>query len=72
MRVRKIINKPVKLDRDGIHLAGGMNVVLNANIETGSHSSATSHQDVPIVQGTEGAEKGRTHTGDPHKEVEHD
>ena len=71
MRVRKIVQKPVNLDRDGIRIVGGLNLVISANDgEGGNTTSASSQQDTRIVQG--GA-KSRTYTGDdPHKEVEHD
>ena len=69
MRIRKIVHKPVKLDREGIHLAGGLDAVINANIGgSGSHSSTTSHQVTRIVQQ---GRKSRPDTGEQKdKEVE--
>ncbi|MEA2684352.1 MAG: hypothetical protein QOK05_2680 [Chloroflexota bacterium] len=69
MRIRKIVHKPVKLDREGIHLAGGIDAVINANIGgSGSQSSTTSHQVTRIVQK---GRRSRTDTGDQQeKEVE--
>ena len=69
MRIRKIIQKPVKLDRDGIHLAGDVDAVISVNINrSGGTSRAVSKRVTRIVQ-KDG--KSRTYTGEePMKEVE--
>ena len=78
MRVRKIVHKAVQVNREGIHLAGGIDAAINANIGgSGSGSSATSRQVRRIDQqgsgrratGGEG-QTGRHETGDQDKEVE--
>ena len=69
MRIRKVIQKPVKLDRDGIHVAGGVDAVINVNINRGGgKSTSVTGQAARIVQ--QGG-KSRKYTGvDPTKEVE--
>jgi hypothetical protein len=69
MRIRKVVHKPVKLNREGINLVGGIDAAINANIQggPGSKSSATSKQVTRIVQG---GGKSRTYTGDDKKEVQ--
>jgi hypothetical protein len=68
MRIRKVIQKPVKLDRDGIHFAGDVDAVINVNVNRGrGTTTSVSRRSVRIVQ------KGgssRTYTGEEPKEVE--
>ena len=69
MRIRKVIRKPVKLDRDGVHLAGDVDAVISVNINRGGGQSTSVSRQVTRVTQTGG--KGRTYTGDTdEKEAE--
>ena len=78
MRIRKVIHKPLNISRDGVNLAGGIDAVINANIQSGnSRSSVVSRQVTRVSQGGSRREafdgQSRKDTGrDGEKEVEHD
>jgi hypothetical protein len=58
MKFRKVINKPFKTEKDGTTVTGGVNAVVNANVnEPGSESHVSSKQRVRVVQ-----RGGRTET----------
>ncbi len=45
MRIRKVINEPIDVERDGVNIAGGVNAVVAANVnEPGSTTSVSSRQ----------------------------
>lgn len=51
MDIRKIINKRLRHEGDGVHLAGDVNAVISANVgEPGSVSKTSSRQRTRIVQ----------------------
>ena len=72
MRVGKFIRKPVRWDRDGVRLVGGLGLTISANFgENGSQVSASNEQVSPVTQ--QGDHRSRTHTGaESQEEVEHD
>ncbi|MEA2447281.1 MAG: hypothetical protein QOK47_918 [Actinomycetota bacterium] len=66
MKFRKVINKPIRGDEDGVSVAGGVNAVVNANVnEPGSESHVSSKQKVRVVQ-----RGGRTETFEVESETD--
>jgi hypothetical protein len=51
VKFRKVINEPIEVDEDGVHIAGGVNAVISANVnEPGTKSHVSSKQKVRVVQ----------------------
>jgi hypothetical protein len=51
MKYRKVINEPIEVDEDGVHIVGGVNAVISANVnEPGGKSHASSKQKIRVVQ----------------------
>ena len=68
MKFRKVINEPIDVDEDGVRVTGGVNAVVNANVnEPGSDSHVSSKQRVRVVQ-----RGGRTETLEVESETEGD
>ena len=66
MKFRKVINEPIKIEEDGTTVAGGVNAVINANVnEPGSKSQVSSKQRVRVVQ-----RGGRTETFEVESETD--
>jgi hypothetical protein len=50
MRFRRVVKKPVTVDQDGVHVAGGVNAVVSANVNESGSTHVSSKQKVRIVQ----------------------
>lgn len=58
MKWRKVINEPIDVERDGVTIAGGVNAVIDANVnEPVPSSHVSSKQKVRVVQ-----RRGKTQT----------
>ena len=51
MRVHKVIHHPIRVDRDGISIAGQVDAVIAANVGTGGTSVVHTTSNVTTVQG---------------------
>lgn len=48
MKVRKNISEPIDIERDGVRVVGGINAVVNANINEPGTSVSSSRQKIRI------------------------
>ncbi|HWB72600.1 MAG TPA: hypothetical protein VG452_10295 [Egibacteraceae bacterium] len=52
MRFRKVVNRPVEVDEDGVRVAGGVNAVVSANVnERGPSRSRVSSRQRIVQRG---------------------
>ena len=72
MRIRKTIDKPIRYQRDGINVVGGINAHVSANVSEGGSVSGTSVRSRNrIVQRNGRTEIDReTTTLEDHEEVD--
>jgi hypothetical protein len=50
MKVRKVIDYPIRSEGKNINIAGGITGVVSANVNESGTSSVESHQKVSVVQ----------------------
>jgi hypothetical protein len=50
MKIRKVINRPIRFQTKGVNVAGGVTGAVSANVNEGGKSEVESHQQIHIVQ----------------------
>lgn len=53
MKIRKVINRPIRSQGKGVNIVGGVTGVVSANINETGTSKVTSRQKVHVVQRSE-------------------
>jgi hypothetical protein len=50
MKIRKVINRPIHLERKGVNVAGGLTGAISANVGESGANEVASKSEVRIVQ----------------------
>jgi hypothetical protein len=64
MRIRKVIDRPIRLRSKGINVAGEVTGAISANVNEAGSSRVVSRQKVRVVQTSERS-KQATDSGEP-------
>jgi hypothetical protein len=57
MKIRKVINRPVRSKGDGVNIVGGVTGVVSANVNESGGNTVISRQKVHVVQASDRRKK---------------